>query len=179
MHVCAYAHTHVCMNLNVYVSVHGCMNGCTFVYVRQGNVFLLRLSNGENRFNPDTIGEWNAALDEVERVHALNPNKGASLGESKPLCDTPWNDRHLWICFFFVFDIFDSFVLLLLHVCTLLSNTQFVCFVVNVRNFCFSYPQHTFTSLSLPCLYVCVCGVCMYVCFCVCVRVCLREMGCY
>lgn len=51
----------------------------TLSLFQQGNVFLLRLSNGENRFNPDTIGEWNAALDEVERVHALNPNKGASL----------------------------------------------------------------------------------------------------
>ena len=33
---------------------------------RDGDVFVLRMKSGENRFNPDFIGAMNAALDEVE-----------------------------------------------------------------------------------------------------------------
>lgn len=33
---------------------------------REGDVFVLRMRNGENRFNPEFIGAMNAALDEVE-----------------------------------------------------------------------------------------------------------------
>ncbi|HXC51877.1 MAG TPA: enoyl-CoA hydratase-related protein [Candidatus Limnocylindrales bacterium] len=33
---------------------------------RDGDVFVLRMKTGENRFNPDFIGAMNAALDEVE-----------------------------------------------------------------------------------------------------------------
>jgi enoyl-CoA hydratase/carnithine racemase len=33
---------------------------------REGNVFVLRLDAGENRFNSETISDWNHALDEVE-----------------------------------------------------------------------------------------------------------------
>lgn len=33
---------------------------------RDGDVFVLRMRSGENRFNPDFIGAMNAALDEVE-----------------------------------------------------------------------------------------------------------------
>jgi enoyl-CoA hydratase/carnithine racemase len=33
---------------------------------REGDVFVLRMKSGENRFNPDFIGAMNAALDEVE-----------------------------------------------------------------------------------------------------------------
>ena len=37
---------------------------------RDGDVFVLRMDAGENRFVPDTIREWNAALDEVEKAPA-------------------------------------------------------------------------------------------------------------
>ena len=33
---------------------------------RDGDVFVLRMKNGENRFNPDSVAAINAALDEVE-----------------------------------------------------------------------------------------------------------------
>ena len=33
---------------------------------REGDVFVLRLDHGENRFNPDSLAAWGAALDEVE-----------------------------------------------------------------------------------------------------------------
>ena len=32
---------------------------------REGAVFVLRLTDGENRFNPDSMAAWNEALDEV------------------------------------------------------------------------------------------------------------------
>ena len=33
---------------------------------REGDVFVVRYDNGENRFQPETLIEWNAVLDEVE-----------------------------------------------------------------------------------------------------------------
>ena len=33
---------------------------------REGDVFVLRLDAGENRFDPDTLKGWNEALDQVE-----------------------------------------------------------------------------------------------------------------
>ena len=48
---------------------------------KDGDVFVLRMKTGENRFNPDFIGAMNAALDEVEN------SKGAAAlvttGEGK------------------------------------------------------------------------------------------------
>lgn len=35
---------------------------------REGNVFILQMNDGENRFNPDFVRDYNAALDEVERA---------------------------------------------------------------------------------------------------------------
>lgn len=35
---------------------------------RDGDVFVLRMDYGENRFLPDKIDAWNTALDEVEKV---------------------------------------------------------------------------------------------------------------
>jgi enoyl-CoA hydratase/carnithine racemase len=35
---------------------------------RDGDVFVLRMDYGENRFRPDKIDAWNRALDEVEKV---------------------------------------------------------------------------------------------------------------
>ena len=35
---------------------------------RDGDVFVLRLDHGENRFGPDLIEAWNQALDEVEKA---------------------------------------------------------------------------------------------------------------
>ena len=37
---------------------------------REGDVFVLRLDAGENRFDPDMIKAWNEALDEVEAAEA-------------------------------------------------------------------------------------------------------------
>jgi enoyl-CoA hydratase/carnithine racemase len=37
---------------------------------RDGDVFVLRVDAGENRFGPDTLRDWNAALDEVEAADA-------------------------------------------------------------------------------------------------------------
>jgi hypothetical protein len=34
---------------------------------RDGEVFLLGMDAGENRFRPDFLGAWNRALDEVEK----------------------------------------------------------------------------------------------------------------
>ena len=33
---------------------------------REGDVFVLRFEDGENRFRPENLAEWHAALDEVE-----------------------------------------------------------------------------------------------------------------
>lgn len=35
---------------------------------REGDVFVLRMDAGENRFHPDIVKAWNEALDEVERA---------------------------------------------------------------------------------------------------------------
>lgn len=35
---------------------------------REGEVFILRVDDGENRFRADSIAAWNAALDEVEKA---------------------------------------------------------------------------------------------------------------
>lgn len=37
---------------------------------RDGDVFVLRMDAGENRFHPDMVAAWNAALDEVEAAPA-------------------------------------------------------------------------------------------------------------
>ena len=34
---------------------------------REGDVFVLRYDNGENRFRPETLSEWHAALDELRQ----------------------------------------------------------------------------------------------------------------
>jgi enoyl-CoA hydratase/carnithine racemase len=48
---------------------------------KQGNVFVLRMQNGENRYNPDSIDELNGALDKVEA--AADPAALVTIGESK------------------------------------------------------------------------------------------------
>ena len=35
---------------------------------REGDVFILTMQGGENRFNPSFIGDMNRALDEVEKA---------------------------------------------------------------------------------------------------------------
>jgi len=37
---------------------------------RRDDVFIVRMNDGENRFNPKSIAAWNAALDEVENAAA-------------------------------------------------------------------------------------------------------------
>ena len=49
--------------------------------VRDGDVFILRMDAGENRFVPDSIREWNAALDEVEKAAA--PKALVTIGSGK------------------------------------------------------------------------------------------------
>ena len=48
---------------------------------RDGDVFVLRMDASENRFVPDTIREWNAALDEVEKAAA--PKALVTTGTAK------------------------------------------------------------------------------------------------
>ena len=48
---------------------------------REGNVFVLRMNSGENRFNPEFVGAMNAALDEVEG-HGV-PSALVTTGEGK------------------------------------------------------------------------------------------------
>ena len=48
---------------------------------REGNVFVLRMTSGENRFNPEFIRAMNAALDEVEG-HGV-PSALVTTGEGK------------------------------------------------------------------------------------------------
>lgn len=48
---------------------------------REGDVFVLRMNEGENRFNPEFIGAFNAALDEVERSPL--PSALVTVGEGK------------------------------------------------------------------------------------------------
>ena len=48
---------------------------------REGDVFVLRMNNGENRFTPEFIGAMHAALDEVE-AHPL-PSALVTVGEGK------------------------------------------------------------------------------------------------
>lgn len=48
---------------------------------REGDVFVLRMSGGENRFNPEFIGGFNAALDEVEKSPL--PSALVTVGEGK------------------------------------------------------------------------------------------------
>lgn len=48
---------------------------------KQGNVFILRMQNGENRYNPDTIGELHDALGKVEA--AADPVALVTIGEGK------------------------------------------------------------------------------------------------
>lgn len=48
---------------------------------RQGDVYILRMNVGENRFNPKSIAAWNSALDEVE--HAHRPRALVTTGTGK------------------------------------------------------------------------------------------------
>lgn len=48
---------------------------------KQGNVFVLRMQNGENRYNPDTVAELHGALDEVEA--AADPIALVTVGDGK------------------------------------------------------------------------------------------------
>jgi enoyl-CoA hydratase/carnithine racemase len=48
---------------------------------RHGDVFVLRMDAGENRFVPETIAAWNAALDEVEKAPA--PKALVTIGSGK------------------------------------------------------------------------------------------------
>ena len=48
---------------------------------RDGEVFVLRMENGENRFRPDFVAAWNAALDEVEK--ADGPKALVTTGSGK------------------------------------------------------------------------------------------------
>ena len=48
---------------------------------RDGDVFILRMENGENRFGPELIGGWNNALDEVEK--AEGPKALVTTGTGK------------------------------------------------------------------------------------------------
>jgi Delta3-Delta2-enoyl-CoA isomerase len=52
-----------------------------FDLARQGDVFVLRMDSGENRFLPDTIAAWHAALDEVEKAAA--PKALVTVGSGK------------------------------------------------------------------------------------------------
>ena len=53
----------------------------TIHLTREGDVFVVRYDNGENRFRPDTLSEWHAALDEVEG--AGNPAALVTTGTGK------------------------------------------------------------------------------------------------
>jgi enoyl-CoA hydratase/carnithine racemase len=48
---------------------------------RHGDVFVLRMDSGENRFLPEMIAGWNAALDEVEK--AVAPKALVTIGSGK------------------------------------------------------------------------------------------------
>jgi len=48
---------------------------------RDGDVFVLRMDYGENRFRPETVAAWNASLDEVER--AGKPSALVTTGTGK------------------------------------------------------------------------------------------------
>jgi enoyl-CoA hydratase/carnithine racemase len=48
---------------------------------RQGDVYILRMNDGENRFNIESIAAWNTALDEVE--NAPGPRALVTTGTGK------------------------------------------------------------------------------------------------
>ncbi|MCA9504426.1 MAG: enoyl-CoA hydratase/isomerase family protein [Myxococcales bacterium] len=48
---------------------------------REGNVFVLRFAAGENRFRPESLAAWHAALDEVES--AGSPAALVTTGDGK------------------------------------------------------------------------------------------------
>jgi enoyl-CoA hydratase/carnithine racemase len=48
---------------------------------RNGDVFVLRMDSGENRFVPEVIEAWHAALDEVEKAAA--PKALVTIGRGK------------------------------------------------------------------------------------------------
>jgi enoyl-CoA hydratase/carnithine racemase len=48
---------------------------------RHGDVFVLRMDSGENRFLPEMIAGWNSALDEVEK--AVAPKALVTIGSGK------------------------------------------------------------------------------------------------
>jgi enoyl-CoA hydratase/carnithine racemase len=48
---------------------------------RHGDVFVLRMDSGENRFVPETIAAWNEALDQVEKAPA--PKALVTIGSGK------------------------------------------------------------------------------------------------
>jgi len=53
----------------------------TIHLTREGDVFVVRYDNGENRFRPETLAEWHAALDEVEGTG--NPAALVTTGTGK------------------------------------------------------------------------------------------------
>ena len=72
---------------------------------REGEVFVLTLNDGENRFRDDSVAAWNAALDEVER--ADGPKALVTTGTGKFYSnglDLDWAFREAkdrfpeWIC---------------------------------------------------------------------------------
>ena len=48
---------------------------------REGDVFVLKVDDGENRFRPGSLARWNAALDEVEAA----ASKSSSAWASSPI----------------------------------------------------------------------------------------------
>ncbi|MEM7409474.1 MAG: enoyl-CoA hydratase/isomerase family protein [Myxococcota bacterium] len=48
---------------------------------REGDVFVLQMDSGENRFHPDFVAAWNTALDEVEK--ASGPKALVTTGSGK------------------------------------------------------------------------------------------------
>jgi enoyl-CoA hydratase/carnithine racemase len=48
---------------------------------REGDVFVLRMNDGENRYRDDSVAAWNAALDAVER--ASGPKALVTTGSGK------------------------------------------------------------------------------------------------
>ena len=63
---------------------------------REGDVFVLRVDAGENRFGPETLGDWNRALDEVEASEGPKAlvTTGTTIGaDSRTDCCDALSDR--------------------------------------------------------------------------------------
>jgi enoyl-CoA hydratase/carnithine racemase len=50
---------------------------------REGDVFVLRMDAGENRFHPDMVAAWHAALDEVEGAAGQGPAALVTTGTGR------------------------------------------------------------------------------------------------